>query len=286
MRDLSKLDETSLQLVVNSDGNNVDLKIVNLRSVTSNSKGQILITDFHTHPIRIYSRDNGTLLSTLGTLSDSGETGSFSYPEGISTDQNDNIYIADSGNHRLQVLSSSGEFLRALGSQGSEPGEFRNPLGVTVDSRRNWVYVADSRNHRVQVFDLTDFTYIRTIGQGQGWEDGQLENPISVVINSKGEVIVSDHGNRRIQVFSEETGEFLRAFGGDQLGNPYHVAVDEADRVFVCDCDNNDVKVFSLAGDLEHSFGREILSQPVSVTLDPVTKEIWVANYGRFVCAF
>lgn len=285
MRDLSALNEKTSKMVLASDSNNPDLKIVNLRSLTSNKQGEVLITDFHSHPIRVYSSNQGKLLNIIGTLSDNGEPGSFLDPEGICVDQNGNIYVADSGNHRIQVMSRSGQFLRSFGSLGTDNGTFRRPMGVTVDDVRNRIYVADSRNHRVQVFDLGDHSYITTIGKGQGFEQGELENPMSIAINSKGEVVISDHGNRRIQVFSED-GEFLRSFGEELLGNPYHIAIDDGDRVFVCDCDNNEIKVFSNNGELERSFGRDILSQPVSITLDVVSKEIWVANYGRFVCAF
>ena len=64
-----------------------------------------------------------------------------------------NVYVADSSNDRVQVFSSSGEFLGKWGGLGSGESRFRFPVGIAVDGSGN-VYVADSGNNRLQVFSV------------------------------------------------------------------------------------------------------------------------------------
>ena len=68
-------------------------------------------------------------------------------------DAADNVFAADSYNHRVQVFSPTGAFLASWGTKGSGDGQFIVPEGVAVDTAGN-VYVADTHNHRVQVFDI------------------------------------------------------------------------------------------------------------------------------------
>src|SRR6185437_6757200 len=81
--------------------------------------------------------------------------GSFAQPAGITTDSNDNIYVADLGNAEtaVQKFTSNGTFLTSWGSTGLSDGQFINPSGIGVDSKSN-IYVADyGENNRVQKFD-------------------------------------------------------------------------------------------------------------------------------------
>jgi DNA-binding beta-propeller fold protein YncE len=61
------------------------------------------------------------------------------------------VYVADSGNNRIQKFDSDGNFMTKWGSSGSGDGEFSGPDGIAVDTSGN-VYVSDFRNDRVQVF--------------------------------------------------------------------------------------------------------------------------------------
>ena len=56
-------------------------------------------------------------------------------PAGIAFDANDDLYVVDSMNNRVQAFTRTGEFLRAWGSPGSSEGEFNRPWGITIDRR-------------------------------------------------------------------------------------------------------------------------------------------------------
>ena len=77
--------------------------------------------------------------------------GIFDFPVGVAVDSSDNVYVAESRNHRIQKFDSDGVFLTKWGSEGSGDGEFNFPLDVAVDSSGN-VYVSDLSNHRIQKF--------------------------------------------------------------------------------------------------------------------------------------
>jgi tripartite motif-containing protein 71 len=83
--------------------------------------------------------------------SDGSENGQFNSPAGIAIDSSGNVYVADSGNNRIQKFTSDGTFITAWGSEGKGNGQFDSPAGIAIDSSNN-VYVADFFNKRIQVF--------------------------------------------------------------------------------------------------------------------------------------
>ena len=71
------------------------------------------------------------------------------------------IYTLERGTDRIQRFDHLGNFISAIGSNGSGAGQFKNPEGLVVDNA-GLVYVADSQNSRIQVFD-PDLNPIRVI---------------------------------------------------------------------------------------------------------------------------
>jgi len=60
------------------------------------------------------------------------------------------VYVADTGNHRIQKFDSSGGFILGWGHQGSADGAFLSPAGIEFVNGN--VVVADTGNHRIHVF--------------------------------------------------------------------------------------------------------------------------------------
>lgn len=79
------------------------------------------------------------------------ETGRLDQPRGVAVDANGYLYVADTGNHRVQVFNDEGEVVMVLGGLGSGRGKLRRPSGVAVDAQGN-IYVADALNDRIQKF--------------------------------------------------------------------------------------------------------------------------------------
>lgn len=72
-------------------------------------------------------------------------------PAGIAFDADENIYVADSLNHRVQKFTKDGQFLTKWGGQGDSEGKLNMPWGIAADELGD-VYVADWRNDRIQKF--------------------------------------------------------------------------------------------------------------------------------------
>ncbi len=90
----------------------------------------------------------GTVMPTAFTGGEGTGAGQFSKPRGIATDSTGNIYVADTGNSRIQKFDPMGKFLTAFGTAGSSEGELREPNGIVVDARGR-IYVTDAGNHKL-----------------------------------------------------------------------------------------------------------------------------------------
>jgi len=90
-------------------------------------------------------KDEGWLLAGEGR-------GEFDYPQGLALGPGGHVLVADTNNHRIQVLDTLGGFVQAIGSEGEKPGHFSYPSHVRVapDGR---IFVADLNGRRIQAFD-------------------------------------------------------------------------------------------------------------------------------------
>ncbi len=191
-------------------------------------------------------------LESLLTFGTAGmNSGEFHHPRGIAVAPNGEIFVIDSDNHRVQVFDAQGTFLREWGSQGSQPGQFQEPWGIFVASD-GLVYVADTWNHRIQVFE-PDGRFVRqwgTFGEVVGAVGGAgvFYGPRDVAVNTKGEVFVSDTGNKRIVVFDRQ-GNYLDQWGGGGVipgafEEPVGLTLDSQNHLYVADTWNQRVQVF------------------------------------------
>ncbi|ESO99140.1 hypothetical protein LOTGIDRAFT_142077, partial [Lottia gigantea] len=89
------------------------------------------------------------LLLTVG-IKGSGD-GDFCYPRDLITTDEGDVIIADTNNHRIQVINQFGVFRYKFGKKGSRDGEFNEPTGVS-QLPNNYLVVADSKNKRIQIF--------------------------------------------------------------------------------------------------------------------------------------
>ena len=175
---------------------------------------------------------------------DTSELGKFYLPQQIAVDDERNIYVADTGNSRIQKFTYDGQFLSSWelpvipvgiavyennvyvvekytvqkfdndgnfilkwGGGGNEDGQFYAPQGITIDSN-GIVYVADSKNHRIQIF-TSDGEFLSSFGK-YGYQDAQLRIPVDVAVYEDF-IYVSDAGNYKIAKYTPD-GIFLKSF--------------------------------------------------------------------------
>jgi tripartite motif-containing protein 2/3/tripartite motif-containing protein 71 len=159
-------------------------------------KKKVFVVDTYNHRIQVLNPDL-TISSIIGGQGGS-EDGQLSYPLGVSCDNNGNVYVADTGNSRVQVFSSSGRFLRKFGAHGGNEGELDCPVGVAVDTR-NMVFISEYENHRISVF-TTEGQYVTSFRM-HGERFGELSWPGLIAVDDCGVLAVCDIRNSQVQIF-------------------------------------------------------------------------------------
>jgi predicted membrane-bound mannosyltransferase/DNA-binding beta-propeller fold protein YncE len=179
-------------------------------------------------------------------------------PRAIAAGLNDDLYVADSRNHRILHIATDGSLLHEWGTfadqaTGEAPiGTFNEPWGVAVGPDGS-VYVSDTWNHRVQKF-TEDGKPIKTWGQyGQPLPEvpeskSSFWGPRGIAVDSGGRVFLADTGNKRIVVFDED-GNYITEFGTagldpGQFDEPVGVATANDGTVYVTDTWNQRVQAF------------------------------------------
>jgi streptogramin lyase len=153
------------------------------------------------------------------------DNGQFSNPRGIAVDAAGDVWVADSGNNRVQELSPSGQYLQQFGEEGIEPGQLEEPTGIAVDASGN-VWVSSSRYYRVEEFTSSG-RYERKLGT--------FEIPLGIAVDSHGDVWVADERADSVQELSS-SGQLLGSFGSSAVFNaPTSVAIDADGNVWVAD---------------------------------------------------
>jgi DNA-binding beta-propeller fold protein YncE len=152
----------------------------------------------------------------------------------LTVDSQDNVYVADNANQRIQKFDSSGNFLMEWGSEGTEDGRFLSPIGVAVDGEGN-VYVIDDARDDIQKFDENGRFLLKWGSHGSG--EGQFNFTGPLTLDSQGNVFVADFANHRIQKFDSQ-GAFLTKWGTfgkatGEFNDPGGIAIDPQGNLYV-----------------------------------------------------
>ena len=215
--------------------------------VAVDASGNVFVADTSNHRVQRYNAATAAW-TTLGGLASGSGNGQFAYPQGVAVDPSGTgqaVVVADTNNHRVQVLTNALAYSSQFGSSGAGNGQFDSPYGVAVAPDGS-VWVADTGNDRVQRFSSGGVYQSQFGSYGSGV--GQLGAPSGIACDSAGNVYVAETGNHRVQVF-DPAGNVLALFGGygtgvGQMRYPWGVAVDFAGNVYVAESGNNRISVW------------------------------------------
>ena len=133
------------------------------------------------------------------------------------------LYVAEFSGHRVQKLTTSGEFLSKFGTKGSGDGQLDSPHGICVDARGR-IFVSESNNKRVSVFEPCGaFAYHIT--------HNTFSNPWGMAFDLAGSLHVVDYNNNTVSIFTPE-GKYISQYNS-QVKNPSGIAIDEEGYKFI-----------------------------------------------------
>ena len=211
-----------------------------------------------------------------------GGEGQFLDPEGLTVDMSGNLFVVDTGNDRVQKLTSDGTFLLEVGGFGWGDGQFDKPGGIAAGKGLE-VYVADNRNRRIQVFSL-NLRLLSVIGGRDVDSPIDLGTLGGIAVSDVDEILVTDiDADQLVQI--DTYSRIDRSFGGfgygaGNLRRPLGVAIDGRRAVYVCDSENDRIAVFDRFGHFQKAIGEDVLMQPSAACLGP-ERTLVVADTGH-----
>lgn len=264
--------------------------LISPRNLVTDFDGNIYALDTGNSRILKYS-PKGELLLSWGSRTPDGQlppaSGTFNEPWGIAMDDNNNILVADTWNHRIQKFDTEGKFLLEWGSAGlAIDGLDRlwGPRGVAV-ARDGKVYVTDAGNKRIVVFSSDGEALFEFGTTG----DAQLDEPVGIAIGPDRNIYITDTWNLRVAVFDPD-GKYISSFdvqgwNSNSLDNKPYLALGPDNRIYLTDPEGYRVLVFSKVGEPLSVFtvkgpDNDSFGLPNGITLSE-DGSVWIADAGN-----
>jgi uncharacterized protein (TIGR03437 family) len=236
--------------------------------------------------------------------------------QGIAVDRLGNLYLSDTGNHRVRMISTSGIIttLAGTGVAGfsgdggpATAAQLNLPYGLAADLAGN-LYVADLGNDRVRRIgpDGVMATVAGNGSQGSSGDGGaatgaQLLSPRNVAVDAAGNFYFSEFEGHRVRkvtpagIISTVAGTGVAGFSGDgepavnaQLAFPAGLALDRLGALYIADSGNNRVRKILTGGVISTVVGGSpstVLGTPVAVAVD-VSETLYVADLSYVVHSY
>lgn len=193
------------------------------------SSGQFVLANQSACKLHLFDNE-GLQLTTYGEEG-TGQV-QFKYPYDVTVDAQDNIYVADAGNHRVQILTSKGEFIHAFGEEGTGPGKFLFPTSVRLTAFGE-IIVLDQNSGTIQIFDDKG-NFLKILGENKQPEDDWFQCSFSFEVDFHGNLLVVEaHKDKEAIVVINQEGNILRRIGEGYLAGAFALVINLEGDLFV-----------------------------------------------------
>jgi len=258
------------------DGPVAQAKFTAPTALDMDSSNNLYIADRGNHRIRVIDLEEQTVVTLAGAgeiqwgpggLSDgSRSTALFNQPNGLAVSPNGNLYVADSGNNAIRLITGDGVTtvagsLEAESGFADGPGTdalFKNPRGIKFLNDTT-LLIADTGNNRIRALNITDNTVSNFAGSGRlGVADGtaeeaQFNNPTDIEIASNGTVFITDGLNHLVRAIPLDNRVYSLAGTGSagyrdgplneaQFNNPTAISESNEGALLVVDTGNKTIR--------------------------------------------
>jgi len=171
-----------------------------LRGVVVDKEGYLYVADTYNHRIQVFNQD-GIYLKSFGRKSlskgpDSAEPGTFLNPSALAFNKNEDLYVLDYQNKRIQILKKDGTYVNMIGSDGTVV--FSDPVDIAIDER-DYLYVADRGSHSIKILDSQGRQVLEFGSSGRG---RSYFPSLSAIDSAEGRIYVADYLANRVHVYA------------------------------------------------------------------------------------
>lgn len=203
--------------------------------------------------------------------------GQFTEPSGVAVNAQNDIIVADTNNHRIQIFDKDGRFKFQFGECGKRDGQLLYPNRVAVVKQSGDIIVTErSPTHQIQVYNQYG-QFVRKFGADI------LQHPRGVTVDHKGNIIIVECKVMRVIIF-DLAGNVFHKFGcSKHLEFPNGVVVNDKQEIFISDNRAHCVKVFSYGGVFLRNIGGEGLTNyPIGVCINDNGEILVADNHNNF----
>lgn len=203
--------------------------------------------------------------------------GQFTEPSGVAVNAQNDIIVADTNNHRIQIFDKEGRFKFQFGECGKRDGQLLYPNRVAVVRTSGDIIVTErSPTHQIQIYNQYG-QFVRKFGANI------LQHPRGVTVDNKGRIIVVECKVMRVIIF-DQNGNVLQKFGcSKHLEFPNGVVVNDKQEIFISDNRAHCVKVFNYEGTFLRQIGGEgITNYPIGVGINANGEILIADNHNNF----
>lgn len=203
--------------------------------------------------------------------------GQFTEPSGVAVNAQNDIIVADTNNHRIQIFDKEGRFKFQFGECGKRDGQLLYPNRVAVVQASGDIIVTErSPTHQIQLYNQYG-QFVRKFGANI------LQHPRGVTVDNKGRIVIVECKVMRVIIF-DQYGNVIHKFGcSKHLEFPNGVVVNDKEEIFISDNRAHCVKVFNYQGVFLRQIGGEgITNYPIGVGINAQGDILVADNHNNF----